>query len=150
MKKQINVMRAFVVATILVFFGLPVFSQIKATKYKDYKAIIGTMKALAKFDGKGRSKNTIYVSDVINDGERDYAYAYWVEDKAIYSLHLPLSLPLKKNSPDYYWLTYKARIDLKTDVVETEAEIAGSSYLVDRAWVNKIIRRCKDGVLLPL
>lgn len=148
--KEFNVMRILVLIIILFFFSLPAFPQIKANKYKDYKGIVGTMKALAKFDGKGRSKNTIYVSDILNDGNRDYAYAYWVEDNAIYSLHLPLSLPLKKNSPDYYWLTYKARVDLKTDVVETEEEIAGSSYLVDRAWVNKIIKSCKRGILLHL
>ncbi|RYH53524.1 MAG: hypothetical protein EON54_13655 [Alcaligenaceae bacterium] len=34
-------------------------------------------------------------------------------------------------------------VNLATDVVESEEQIAGSTYLVDRAWVNRTLSNCK-------
>lgn len=124
--------------------------SVRADKHKELASIVETMKSLIKFNQNGRGRNTIFVSDIVKNGAGQFAYAYWKEDSSITILHLPLSLPVEKNSGDYYWLTMKARIDLTTDVVPTERDIGGSSFLVDRKWVNNIIRRCKNGVRLRL
>lgn len=34
-------------------------------------------------------------------------------------------------------------VNLATDVVESEEQIAGSTFLVDRAWVNRTVSNCK-------
>jgi hypothetical protein len=46
---------------------------------------------------------------------------------------------------DLDWYGTKARIDLDTDVVATTDDIAGSTYLVDRPWVNAVIAACLNG-----
>jgi len=119
-------------------------------KSKDFNCIVRTMKALVKFQGHGRKHNTIFISNIIRDGDRKFAYAYWKEDKSITILRLPLSLPLIKNSPEHWWLMSKARIDLVHGVVPTEEDIHGSSFLVDKHWVRKILRKCKRGIRLRL
>ncbi len=106
------------------------------------------MRTLVKLKKNRTPRNTIYISNVLKEDGREFAYAYWKEDKSITILHLPLSLPLKSGSPDYYWLTIKARIDLISGVVPTADDIKGSSFLVDRPWVNKIKRNCLNGVRL--
>jgi hypothetical protein len=46
---------------------------------------------------------------------------------------------------DLDWYGTKARIDLDTDVVATADDIAGSTYLVDRPWVDAVIAACLNG-----
>lgn len=117
-------------------------------KYKDFGSILETMRSLAEYAEKDPKKQTMYVSNVTKDETREYAYVYWKEDRSITILHLPLSVPLVMNSSNYYWLTTKARIDLKTDIVPTKDDIGGSTFLVDKSWADSIIRRCKAGVKL--
>jgi len=126
-------------------------AQIRADKHKEYPKIRETLHKLVEFSGRAGKPNTILISAISNDGNREYAYAYWKEDNSITILQLPLSSSsLEKNSPEYYWLTTKARINLTNDVVETEKEIAGSSFLVDRKWVEGIKRKCINGIRLQI
>ena len=37
------------------------------------------------------------------------------------------------------------RIDLDTDVVPTPDDIHGSTYLVDKPWVDRVITECMAG-----
>jgi hypothetical protein len=118
----------------------------------DLAAAVKTMRTLVKFKKHRSKKNTIYFSKFETDRNSGnvFLYAYWVEDQSITSLRLPLTLPLVYESPDYWWLTTKARIDLVTDVMPTEKDIHGSSYLVHRPWVNQIKRKCRRGFRLDL
>lgn len=121
---------------------------VRADRHGQFPSIVGTIRALVKFKGRSKKQNTIYVSNISSEEGREFSYAYWKEDNSITILNLPLSVPLLKNTGDYYWLTMKARIDLKTDVVPTQEDIHGSSFLVDRPWVEKIKRRCLSGIRL--
>ena len=126
-------------------------AQVRADKHKEYPKIRETFRKLIEFSGRAGSTNTIFVSAISKEGNRAFAYAYWKEDNSIMILHLPLPTSrLDKFSSDYYWLTTKARIDLKQDVVESENDIAGSSFLVDRKWVTRIKRQCLNGVRLEI
>ncbi len=117
---------------------------------RDQKSILETMRALVRFEGQENKRNTIHVSKIIHDGDGKYAYACWEEDNSITILHLPLMLPLKKNSGEYYWLRSKARVDLETGVVPKKEDIGGSSFLVDKDWVDEITRLCLAGSKLKL
>ena len=76
------------------------------------------------------------------DGHR-YLYAYWREGRSMLILHhFDPTFDGTKETTDYWWLEYKARINLRTDVVPTEDDIAGSSYLVDKPWTDRIVRAC--------
>jgi hypothetical protein len=111
--------------------------------HRNFSGIVATLKELVAREGKLR-RNTFFIADVRREDGRDYSYAYWKEDKSIIILHLPL----EKESASYEWLYGKARVDLETDVVPTREDIGGSSFLVDRAWVNKILKQCANGFKL--
>lgn len=83
--------------------------------------------------------NTFFIGKAQDDDGKLYLYAFWKEDKSI--LILEHFHYLGKNT-DFGLLHRKARVDLKTDVVPTEEDIHGSTFLVDRAWANRIIKAC--------
>jgi hypothetical protein len=142
-------MKAILTIIALAFFSVSTYSQgVRADKHPEFKNIVQTMRSLANFKKDSVERNTVYVSNVAKDERGEFAYAYWKEDKSITILRIPLTVPLQDDSPPYYWLTTKARIDLQTDVVPTKDDMGGSSFLVDRAWVNSILKRCVNGVRL--
>ena len=103
-----------------------------------YAAKLPTLKGFLARYAKQRI-NTFYIAKARNDDGREYLYAYWKEDRSILLLgHFNF---LGKNT-DFGWLYNKARVDLRTDVVPTEEDIHGSTFLVDRPWVNRIIKAC--------
>lgn len=136
--------------TVLVVSSGVYSQQISADKHSYYKNIVATMSAIVKYTGRESKKNSIYVSNVNNQNGKDLAYAYWKEDNSITILSLPLSVPLRKGSSEYYWLRSKARIDLKKGVVKSERDVGGSTYLVSRAWANKIKAQCLNGIRIML
>jgi hypothetical protein len=141
----------FVFTALLILVSwCPTEAQVRADKHKEYPKIRETFRKLVEYSGRAGSTNTIFVSAISKDGNREFAYAYWKEDNSIIVLHLPLPTGLEKFSSDYYWLTTKARIDLEQYVVESENDIAGSSFLVDRQWVSRIKRQCLNGVRLKI
>lgn len=68
-------------------------------------------------------------------------WVHWVE-----GARLVLWLPVGSDSglpPEYTLLHSKRDLDLKKDVVSTPEKIGGSSYLVDRSWVNAMLADCR-------
>ncbi len=133
---------------VILLFALNVFvsaQDIPVRKHSNFSGISATLKELVRKNGKFR-QNTFYISDVKKDNLHEFAYAFWKQDKSI----IILQLPLKKETADYYWLYSKARIDLLTGVVPTEKDVGASTFLVDRPWVNKILRSCKKGYKLSI
>lgn len=139
-----------VVLISFIFVGSTRAQAVPVEMHKSFNDIVETMQTLAKFKGSSYKRNTIYISNVMDNGRGEFAYAYWKEDNSLTILNLPLILPLKKDSLEHDWLTTKARIDLRNGVVPTEEDIGGSSYLVDRPWVNKIKKLCRSGFRLIL
>lgn len=113
--------------------------------HPNFSGIVATLKELVAREGKAR-RNTFFIADVRQEDGQDYSYAYWKQDKSIIILHLPL----EEESASYEWLYRKARVDLETDVVPTQEDVGGSSFLVDRAWVNKILKECASGFKLSV
>lgn len=75
-----------------------------------------------------------FVSPVRKIRGEAFTYAYWMTGNSIIILDLPID-----KMENYYWYSYKARVDLATDVVPTPEDIGGSTYLVDAHWVENII-----------
>src|SRR5258708_2571235 len=67
-----------------------------------------------------------FVSPVRQERGEAFAYAYWMTGNSIIILDLPIG-----KMENYFWYSYKARVDLATDVVPTPDDIGGSTYLVD-------------------
>jgi hypothetical protein len=103
-----------------------------------YPEKIPTLKGFVARYAKQRI-NTFYIAQTKDDEGKEYLYAYWKEDRSILLLeHFNF---LGKNT-DFEWLYNKARVDLRRDVVPTKEDIHGSTFLVDRPWVNRIINAC--------
>lgn len=144
-------MRRLVLATVLMLLlcAATLLAQSSQStpihSHPNFPSIVATLKELVAREGKVR-RNTFFIADVRREGGREYSYACWKEDKFIIILHLPL----EKESASYEWLYGKARVDLEKDVVPTREDIGGSSFLVDRAWVNKTLKECSGGYKLSL
>ncbi|MFZ6731251.1 hypothetical protein ACO0LG_04935 [Undibacterium sp. Ji42W] len=92
----------------------------------------------------GNAKNKpqhIYIASVKTESGENTVYAYWKEDQSILIMNFFTQVV---EEDGLSWLHHKARIDLKTDVVATEAEMSGSNYLVTRAWAANIIKTCRE------
>ena len=73
---------------------------------------------------------------------------YWPQQRAILLIDWPATCTdadLQIDAAALGWYRTKARIDLDTDVVPTPEDIHGSTYLVDRPWVDRVIAACLAG-----
>ena len=93
-----------------------------------------------------RRMNQILVARVDpGDGESSL-YGYWREGNSILLLtHFTPTFEAGKETTDYGWLEHKARIDLHKDVVPTVQDVGWSTYLVDKAWADRIVKACVKG-----
>ncbi len=64
-----------------------------------------------------------------------WGYLYWREAHRLYTLD-------RSDEPMSDLSIFKEPLDLRTDVVRTERDIHGSTFLVTRAWVNDVLRHC--------
>lgn len=73
---------------------------------------------------------------------------YWPQQHAILLIDWPATCTdadLHIDDAALGWYRTKARIDLDTDVVPTPDDIHGSTYLVDKPWVDRVIAECLAG-----
>lgn len=109
-----------------------------------YEETITTLKDFLHYHGKHRT-NTFYVAKLKEEptqkNSAEYLYAYWPTAKSI--LLLGHFVPAAKTDK-YDWVSRKAVINLRTDVVPTKKEVL-SSFHVDKTWVDYIINGCKKG-----
>lgn len=97
--------------------------------------------------GKGRSQQHFCVIGYEQPTQSEsranqIAWVHWIEGAKLV-LWLPTGtvsgLPTK-----YTLLHSKRNLNLKKDVVSTPKEIGGSSYLVDRPWVDALMADCRN------
>ena len=81
-------------------------------------------------------------------GRAPTVYAYWPADHSLLLLGVFGDPPMDLLA--YDWLHRKARVDLRHDVVPSERDLHGSSYLEPRLWVSRIERACLAGRRLAL
>ena len=107
-------------------------------------------------DARSRSRQRLYIGPVERgDGGGAFVRVYWPQQRAILLIDWPATCrdeDLRIDDAALGWYRTKARIDLDTDVVPTPEDIGGSTYLVDRAWVDRVITACRAGhrlVIVP-
>jgi hypothetical protein len=114
-------------------------------KHENFDDAVLALKRLIPFMDK-KGEQTFLVSDVrFDDGE--YAYAYWKQDNSIIILHFPFYG--EPNESELYWLSGKARIDLKNVVPTGKYENLGCC-LVEKDWADKVLSWCKKGYKLKV
>jgi hypothetical protein len=114
-------------------------NRVAINQYPNYPDVVGSLEKLVARKGKAK-KNTFYISKTESGecGGGEFARAYWVEDKSVIILHLPMD----KEHVDFYWLYYKARIDLVREVVPTGKYENLGCCLVERDWADAVLDDC--------
>ncbi len=74
------------------------------------------------------------------NASEERAWVYWTEGQQIILWHGAADPPSAASSI----ARSQRAIDLKKDVVTTEADIKGSTYLVARAWVDHLLADCQS------
>lgn len=112
-------------------------------RHENFEDVVVALKRLANFTNK-KGEQTFYISKVRYD-EGEYAYAYWKQDNSIIILHFPFYG--EPSESQLYWLSGKARIDLKNVVPTGKYENLGCC-LVEKDWADKVLSWCKAGYKL--
>lgn len=135
----------FLVVTIAVL-ATGVFTQTKAVNgrsvlgHPDYTHLTEALQELVDEKAKNR-KNIFFVSRVVEkDSRPSFAWVYWPQANKIILLE-----PKKGFAPKYDLLWSRRYLDLKEDVVPTQADINGSIFLLSRDEAARIVASCKDG-----
>ncbi len=89
-------------------------------RHENFEDVVLALKRLATFTGKKVFK--LYISKVRYD-EGEYAYAHWKQDNSIIILQFPFYG--EPSESQLYWLSGKARIDLKNVVPTGKYENLG-------------------------
>lgn len=137
--------RHLTVALIFITSSYPITTQAEASSnvppvkifdlksdatFSNYKKLINN---LAQRRGANRAANNFCVVGFINDDQTRSVWIVWSEGQKIY-LWEGEDQPLDK---------MRGTIDLKKDVVNTEKDLHGSTYLVTKAWVNNLTETCQ-------
>lgn len=112
-------------------------------QHENFEDAVLALKRLATFTGK-KGLQTFQISKV-RYAEGEYAYAHWKQDNSIIILHFPFYG--EPTESKLYWLSGKARIDLK-DVVPTGKYENLGCCLVEKDWADKVLSWCKAGYKL--
>lgn len=109
-------------------------------------------------DAHSRGRQRLYIGPIERNGGEDgdaFVRIYWPQQRAILLIGWPATCgdeDLRIDDAALGWYRTKARIDLDTEVVPTLEDVGGSTYLVDRTWVDRVIAACRAGhrlVIVP-
>lgn len=101
-------------------------------------------------DAGSRGPQSLYIGPIEQEAATAQVRVYWPQARAILLVDWPASCSdadMRIDDAALGWYRTKARIDLDTDVVPTPDDIGGSSYLVDRPWVERVIDACRAGLV---
>ena len=107
--------------------------------------IAALLRRIVEDDPAARGPQRLYVDPRPTENATHVVRVYWPQARAILLIDPRMACGVDGTPPadiDLIWYRTKARIELETDVVATPEEIAGSTYLVDRAWVDAVVAEC--------
>lgn len=99
-------------------------------------------------DVHSRTPQRLHLGPVEENDSGAFLRVYWPQQRAILLIDWPATCAdadLRIDDAALGWYRTKARIDLDTDVVPTPDDIHGSTYLVDKPWVDRVIAECLAG-----
>jgi hypothetical protein len=110
-----------------------------------YKPVRGALKSLLASQRTANTRQHFCVIGYVSDQDASptpskMAWVYWREkQKLILWVAAAQGFESKETL-----LRSRRSLDLVTDVVPTDADIAGSTYHVSKTWVNALLKDCKD------
>jgi hypothetical protein len=145
---------AFAIATACAAAG-PSPARAAPSQRPGFRCVDALLRAIVE-DVHPRTPQRLHLGPVEAHDGGAFLRVYWPQQRAILLIDWPATCTdadLKIDDAALGWYRTKARIDLDTDVVPTPDDLHGSSYLVDRPWVDRVIAQCLAGetrVIRPL
>ncbi len=106
-----------------------------------------TLKAfLGKLRQNRRENRFCFVQerlDAAQPAERDTIWMVWTTGARIYTLTNDPGGPREDPASEAAGLVNSNPVNLKTDVVATQDEVGTSTFLVTRAWADRIVDQCQ-------
>lgn len=119
--------------------------SVEARSSAEDTCVAALLRRIVDDDTSIRGPQRLYVGPRRTERATAVVRVYWPQAHAILLID-PATVcgddGLPATDIDPGWYRTKARIDLDTDVVATPEDIAGSTYLVDRAWADAVIAEC--------
>ncbi len=110
----------------------------------EFRCVAALLEAIVD-DAGSRGSQRLYIGPLEREDTAAFVRVYWPQAHAILLIDWPTSCSdedMRIDDAVLGWYRTKARIDLDTDVVPTADDIGGSSYLVDKPWVDAVVADC--------
>ncbi len=130
--------------------ALPAMHSTLIERHPNFRCIVSLLERIVD-DASGHGLQSLYIGPIEREGSGVFVRVYWPDGRAILLIDIQKTCSdddMRIDDAALGWYRTKARIDLDTDVVPTAEDIGGSTYLVDRPWVDRVIAACRDGYLL--
>lgn len=114
------------------------YKPISIRQHSEYQRVLAALQDYVTRYGKAKT-NTIYISLIYRENGVEWVSIYLKEDRSLMQFFLPLTYGDEAISYDSF---NSHRLDLNKDVVATDKDIAGSSFLVTKEWARETIRDC--------
>jgi hypothetical protein len=125
----------------------PVSDSMSIERSPQFRCVAALLQRIVD-DAGSRGPQSLYIGPIEHEGDAAFVRVYWPQANAILLIDWPASCrdeDMRIDDAALGWYRTKARIDLDTDVVPTPDDIGGSTYLVDRPWVDRVIAACRAG-----
>jgi hypothetical protein len=130
----------------------PVSDSMPIERSPQFRCVAALLQKIVD-DAGSRGPQSLYIGPIEQEGDAAFVRVYWPQAHAILLIDWPVSCrdeDMRIDDAALGWYRTKARIDLDTEVVSTPDDIGGSTYLVDRPWVERVIAACKRGYRLVI
>jgi hypothetical protein len=137
-KIGVRMIQIYMVSLLVVFTSAPALAQRPCSikGWAEFSQPVQALQVLAA--SRGREPLNHFCIVGYNESSDRYAWVYWREGNAL------ILWEPNVNDPMYPSLSWSRRyLHLNKDVVNSMAEVGTSTYLVTRAWVNKVLRDCR-------
>lgn len=125
----------------------PVSDSMSIERSPQFRCVAALLQQIVD-DAANHGPQSLYIGPIEQEGATALVRVYWPQARAILLIDWPASCgdeDMRIDDAALGWYRTKARIDLETEVVPAPEDIAGSTYLVDRPWVDRVIAACKAG-----
>ena len=130
----------------------PASDSISIERSPQFRCVAALLQQIVD-DAANHGPQSLYIGPIEQEGATALVRVYWPQARAILLIDWPASCgdeDMRIDDAALGWYRTKARIDLDTEVVPTPEDIAGSTYLVDRPWVDRVVAACRRGHLLVI
>ncbi|MBM9578357.1 hypothetical protein JWG45_14490 [Leptospira sp. 201903070] len=119
-------------------------SKFRKLEYPNIPLLTKSLKEIVKNRKEG--SQDFYVSGIFDS----YFYLYWKNQKAIYILSSAEGDSEANYVDSILYPTGSSRMEINSNLVESLDQTRGSSFLIQRVFLNSILENCLRGILIRI